>query len=182
MGAACYAGTLQPTPCMCVYPQRASMNNSCLALSSQILGWLLRAHQTEVKRPLVREALDLLLPVLHEGRFTPSSDGGAGSPASTPSAAGPGAGGSLEPHWVRVIRKALTEEQGSYTQQMHVWQVILRNADILYPHRAHFVPSMVPIIARYVLGTGSTSGLWSRMQVVRCVHVDCKGTAAHNSS
>lgn len=90
----------------------------------QVYVALLRTHQTE-SRGLVRKALDILAPAL--SRRLPQSE------------------------LVRAIKwtkKILFEEGHSLSQLAHIWQVVVHNERIFFPHRAQFVPQMVNSLSR----------------------------------
>lgn len=94
----------------------------------QIFVALLKTIQPDVPKALVNEALDILVPVLplrmrhlEEQRF---------------------------PSWIRYAKKMLSEEQHSMPHMLHIWQLVVRHADLFYASRAQFVPQMVNNLSR----------------------------------
>jgi transformation/transcription domain-associated protein len=79
----------------------------------QVFVALLRTTQTDGRRVLVRNALDVLTPALiRRLGYDPKN-----------------------PMWVRYTRKVLIEEQNSLPQMLHIWQLIVRHADMFYTSR-----------------------------------------------
>ncbi|KAL6746236.1 hypothetical protein V8C86DRAFT_2445362, partial [Haematococcus lacustris] len=114
----------------------------------QVLMALLKATQPEVKKGLVKEALDLVLPVLHQRRYVAMTlDAAAASqPPATPSASLAGAG--PEPKWVRCIKTVLAEESSSMSSVLHCWLTVLRHAGLLYAYHPHLQQTMLTAITR----------------------------------
>lgn len=140
----------------------------------QVFNSVLRAKEPDHRKALVREALDILIPLLHERRYVadpntssatqplsargpgpvdsfsvggPSGSAGAGAGAAAAAAA---AAQQQQQRWLRMLRKVLTEESSGGTAHVaHLWQVVLRHADVLYPHRALFVPGMAHAAVRW---------------------------------
>lgn len=119
----------------------------------QVYNQLLKQHNSEVKG-LVREALDVLVPVLTEKLATlaPGSVPGAGVPDANaaPGTIGPNAATAL---WINCTRRVLMEEANQYitSQMLHVIHVITRHPTWFYPFRAQFLPSMIPILLRILM-------------------------------
>ena len=107
---------------------------------------LLRACQPDIKKPLIREALDVLMPILVQGSADPAASGGGAVAASS---------GRL-PMWVRYMKKVLTEESQSLPHLVHLWQLILRHPDLFYAARREFVPQMVNSLGRLGLPNNAT--------------------------
>ncbi|KAF5841322.1 hypothetical protein DUNSADRAFT_13398 [Dunaliella salina] len=161
-------------------------------VAMQVFASMLRCMQPETKKPVLREAIDMVLPVLHAregGRpspahstsngntgggdtSTPGRSGGRASAMTTESGdlgggvqVGTGAGGAAQgqsgganvPSWVRTMKKVLTEELASLGHMALMWQVVLRHADLFYPHRAQFAPSIVHSLLRLGLQQGTTT-------------------------
>ena len=79
---------------------------------------LLRTCQVDVRRPLVRQALDVLTPAL-ERRLAP--------------------GDAKYPIWVRYTKKVLVEEGHSMPHLVHIWQLIVRHPSLFYASRCGFI-------------------------------------------
>ena len=81
---------------------------------AQVFVALLRLCQADNKKALVRDALDTLTPVLVR-RLAP---------------------GDLKyPIWVRYTKKVLVEEGHSTPHLIHIWQLLVRHADLYYSSR-----------------------------------------------
>ena len=76
---------------------------------------LLRTCQPDSRRALVRQALDVLTPALV--RRLSSGD-------------------AKKPMWVRYVRKILMEEGHSMAHMVHIWQLLVRHADLFYTSRS----------------------------------------------
>lgn len=76
---------------------------------------------------LVKQALDILMPALP--RRLPLGD-------------------SRMPIWIRYTKKILVEEGHSIPNLIHIFQLIVRHADLFYSCRAQFVPQMVNSLSR----------------------------------
>ncbi|XP_042425801.1 transformation/transcription domain-associated protein-like [Zingiber officinale] len=92
----------------------------------QVFIALLRTCQPENKL-LVKQALDILMPALPR-RLPP--------------------GESRVPIWIRYTKKILVEEGHSIPNMIHIFQLIVRHADLFYSCRAQFVPQMVNSLSR----------------------------------
>jgi len=82
---------------------------------------LLKAHQNE-PRVLVRQALDILTPVLAK-RF-PSEKG-------------------KMPEWIRRTKRIVSEDGNALPQLVLIWQLLVRHPDVFYEYREYFVPQIV---------------------------------------
>ena len=80
----------------------------------QVFVALLRTCQPDARRALVRQALDVLTPALV--RRLSSGD-------------------SKYPMWVRYAKKVLVEEGHSLAHMIHIWQLLVRHADLFYTSR-----------------------------------------------
>ncbi|KAG8079526.1 hypothetical protein GUJ93_ZPchr0007g3092 [Zizania palustris] len=101
----------------------------------QVFIALLRTCQPENKL-LVKQALDILMPALPR-RLPP--------------------GDSRMPIWIRYTKKVLVEEGHSIPNMIHIFQLIVRHADVFYSCRAHFVPQMVNSLSRLGLPYNTTA-------------------------
>lgn len=101
----------------------------------QVFIALLRTCQPENKL-LVKQALDILMPALPR-RLPP--------------------GDSRMPIWIRYTKKILVEEGHSIPNMIHIFQLIVRHADLFYSCRAHFVPQMVNSLSRLGLPYNTTA-------------------------
>ncbi|EIE23491.1 hypothetical protein COCSUDRAFT_65942 [Coccomyxa subellipsoidea C-169] len=88
----------------------------------QVFVALLRTCQPDGRRVLVRQALDTLTPALVR-RLAP--------------------GDAKYPIWVRYTKKVLVEEGHSMPHLIHIWQLIVRHADLFYSSRTQFMTQMV---------------------------------------
>ncbi|BDA47386.1 probable transcription-associated protein 1 [Coccomyxa sp. Obi] len=88
----------------------------------QVFVALLRTCQPDGRRVLVRQALDTLTPALVR-RLAP--------------------GDARYPIWVRYTKKVLVEEGHSMPHLIHIWQLIVRHADLFYSSRTQFMTQMV---------------------------------------
>jgi transformation/transcription domain-associated protein len=59
------------------------------------------------------------------------------------------------PLWIRYAKKVLLEEGQSLPHLIHIWQLIVRHAELFYSSRAQFVPQMVTGLTRLGLPTNS---------------------------
>ncbi|KAK9813301.1 hypothetical protein WJX72_012102 [[Myrmecia] bisecta] len=105
----------------------------------QVFVALLRTPQPDARRVLVRQALDVLTPALVRRVSL---------------------GDWKYPIWVRYTKKVLVEEGHSLQHLMHIWQLLVRHADLFYSSRMQFVPQMVNSLQR--LGLPANSPLESR--------------------
>lgn len=66
-------------------------------------------------------------------------------------------GESRVPIWIRYTKKILVEEGHSIPNMIHIFQLIVRHADLFYSCRAQFVPQMVNSLSRLGLPYNTTS-------------------------
>ncbi|KAH6600577.1 hypothetical protein BASA50_002141 [Batrachochytrium salamandrivorans] len=105
---------------------------------SQIYVALLRAHQAE-GRILVKQALDTLLPVLPLRLANPVGER------------------ARMPLYVQWIRKIVVEEGHVVTQLLSLYQLLIRNADLFYSTREHFLLQIVSSLAKLGLSGSATT-------------------------
>jgi len=98
----------------------------------------LRAHQIEI-RPMVKQALDSIIPVLHDRNGMGQSDRNGIN--------------NLVPVWVQWIRKTIIEDGHSQSQLVSLYKLIIRNSDDFYSSCEHFLTQM----ARLGLSNNSTA-------------------------
>jgi hypothetical protein len=103
----------------------------------QVYVALLRTCQPE-GRHLVRQALDILTPALPKRLFHNMTD-------------------HKYPIWIRYTKKILLEEGHSLLHLVHIWQLIVRHAELFYSARALFVPIMVTSLTRIGLGANAAA-------------------------
>ena len=84
----------------------------------------------------MKQALDILMPALPR-RLPP--------------------GDTRMPIWIRYTKKILVEEGHSIPNMIHIFQLIVRHADLFYMCRAHFVPQMVNSLSRLGLPYNTTA-------------------------
>ncbi|KAI8819858.1 uncharacterized protein EV422DRAFT_620718 [Fimicolochytrium jonesii] len=101
----------------------------------QIYVALLRAHQSETPqgRILVRQALDILVPVLPKR---------AGAVPGTPD------GQSALPLYIRWTRKIIVEDVHNFAQLVALYQIVARYPDLFYDYRLLFVRQMIKALSR----------------------------------
>ncbi|KAI8320067.1 hypothetical protein GQ54DRAFT_9695 [Martensiomyces pterosporus] len=116
---------------------------------NQIYGSLLKAHHVE-SRALVRQALDILLPVLPVRLGLP----GAASSNAGDSA---GAGSAELPPWARWAKRILFEQGASLAHTTHVYQLIAGHPALFYPYRVQFAASLVGVLQKMCLTHSATS-------------------------
>lgn len=100
----------------------------------QVYVALLRAHQNEGKA-LVTQALDVLAPVL-PARVLAANN--ATNQVSDP----------RYPLWAKWPRRILAEETANLQQVMSIFQFLVRQPDLFYESREHFVPLIVPSLIK----------------------------------
>ncbi|KAI9333573.1 hypothetical protein BDR26DRAFT_909001 [Obelidium mucronatum] len=108
-------------------------------IATQIYVALLKAHQSE-SRVLVKQALDVLLPVAPKRIVAP------GSSTET-----------KIPTWVRWTKKVISEDGHNMSQLLTLYQLLIRHADLFYPHRDNFIGNIVTSFARLGLLTNATA-------------------------
>ena len=97
----------------------------------QVYVALLKAHQNEGKA-LVTQALDVLAPVLPNRIVSLNTQ--------TPDA--------RYPLWAKWPRRILAEETANLQQVMSIFQFLVRQPDLFYESREHFVPLIVPSLIK----------------------------------
>lgn len=111
-------------------------------IAIQVYVALLRAHQNEGKA-LVTQALDVLAPVLPT-RVTPAT----GSTQTTD---------TRYPLWAKWPRRILAEETANLQQVMCIFQFLVRQPDLFYESREHFVPLIVPSLIKIATPQNSSN-------------------------
>ncbi|KAJ2813023.1 transcription-associated protein 1, partial [Coemansia furcata] len=111
---------------------------------------LLKAHQVE-SRFLVRQALDILLPVLPL-RLGQSAASGGGSSTDASGVSNTGL-----PAWVVLAKRVLIDHSSSLAFTTHVYQLIAGHAAIFFPYRMHFASNLVGILQKMCLTHSATS-------------------------
>ncbi|KAI8989366.1 hypothetical protein BDB01DRAFT_537511 [Pilobolus umbonatus] len=101
----------------------------------QIYAALLRAHLSEA-RALVKQGLDIIAPVL---------------PKRVPLQPG-----ERVPTWVRLTRKVVVEDTHSISQMVNVYQLLVRQPDLFYDYREHFLPQIVNALPKLGLLQNTT--------------------------
>ncbi|KAI8370186.1 hypothetical protein EDC96DRAFT_563874 [Choanephora cucurbitarum] len=101
----------------------------------QIYAALLRAHLSEA-RVLVKQGLDILAPVL---------------PKRVPLL-----NNERVPTWVRLTRKVIVEDTHSISQMINVYQLLVRQPDLFYDYREHFLPQIVNALPKLGLLQNAT--------------------------
>lgn len=101
----------------------------------QIYAALLRAHLSEA-RALVKQGLDIIAPVLPK-RVSLS-------------------GNERVPTWVRLTRKVVVEDTHSISQMVNVYQLLVRQPDLFYDYREHFLPQIVNALPKLGLLQNTT--------------------------
>ncbi|KAJ2321884.1 transcription-associated protein 1, partial [Coemansia sp. RSA 2681] len=121
-------------------------------ITLQTYSSLLRAHHVE-SRFLVRQALDILLPVL------PLRMGQSAATATTGSSSADSSGASNAglPAWVLLAKRVLIDHSSSLAHTTHVYQLIAGHAAIFFPYRMHFVTNLVGILQKMCLTHSATS-------------------------
>lgn len=107
---------------------------------------LLSRPQVEGKA-LIRQALDILAPVLLRTEHTESGF----------------------PNWAKTTRRLLTEESGGWSQVGLIYQLMARQTDLFYPVRALFVPHVVNNMLK--LGLSPTASIESRLLSIEVLNV-----------
>lgn len=100
----------------------------------QVFVALLRNCQPDTRRAQVCQALDILVPALPRRMQQ---------------------GDHKFPIWIRYTKKILVEEGHSVPHLVHIWQLLVRHADLFYQSRAQFVPQMVNSLSRLGLPLNS---------------------------
>jgi transformation/transcription domain-associated protein len=101
----------------------------------QIYAALLRAHLSEA-RILVKQGLDILSPML---------------PKRVPLLPN-----ERVPTWVRLTRKVVVEDTHSISQMVNVYQLLVRQPDLFYDYREHFLPQIASALPKLGLLQNAT--------------------------
>lgn len=104
----------------------------------QVYVALLRAHQNEGKA-LVTQALDVLAPVLPARVFAANNSAGGNNSQVAD---------ARYPLWAKWPRRILAEETANLQQVMSIFQFLVRQPDLFYESREHFVPLIVPSLIK----------------------------------
>ncbi|GME75705.1 unnamed protein product [Ambrosiozyma monospora] len=94
-------------------------------VATQVFVALLKANQLDI-RHLVRQALDILAPVL-ETRIGPVLE------------------------WLKWPRRVLSEDGFNVTQVLNVYQFIVHHPDLFYSARDHFIPNIITAMGKLTL-------------------------------
>ncbi|KAL2811601.1 hypothetical protein BJX63DRAFT_274498 [Aspergillus granulosus] len=120
----------------------------------QVYVALLRAHQNEGKA-LVTQALDILAPVLPArilappaNNNNPSNLNNANNPQAQAQAQAQAQQDTRYPLWAKWPRRILAEETANLQQVMSIFQFLVRQPDLFYESREHFVPLIVPSLIK----------------------------------
>ncbi|KAJ1949787.1 transcription-associated protein 1, partial [Linderina macrospora] len=105
---------------------------------SQAYTSLLKAHHVE-NRVLVRQALDILMPVLPERLSNLPQDQ------------------SDLPSWARWAKRVLFEQSVSVAHTTHIYQLIAAHPTMFYPYRMQFATSLVGILQKMCLTHSATT-------------------------
>ncbi|KAJ3074848.1 hypothetical protein HDU98_010028 [Podochytrium sp. JEL0797] len=108
-------------------------------IATQIYVALLKAHQAET-RVLVKQALDVMLPVASKRVVAPG-----------------GSGESKLPTFIRWTKKIISEDGHNLSQLLTLYQLLIRHAELFYPFRDHFIGNIVSSFARLGLLTNATA-------------------------
>ncbi|GAB1218167.1 hypothetical protein ATERTT37_007420 [Aspergillus terreus] len=108
----------------------------------QVYVALLRAHQNEGKA-LVTQALDVLAPVL------PTRILSANTSAQTSD--------TRYPLWAKWPRRILAEETANLQQVMSIFQFLVRQPELFYESREHFIPLIVPSLIKIASPANSSN-------------------------
>ncbi|TPX61909.1 hypothetical protein PhCBS80983_g00781 [Powellomyces hirtus] len=109
---------------------------------AQIYVALLRAHQSDTPqgRVLVRQALDILVPILPKRIGTNVA----------------GEAQSALPLYVRWTRKIIVEDGHSFAQLVTLYQLLVRYPDLFYDYRSVFVAQITKTLPRLAFSSHST--------------------------
>ncbi|GAX77356.1 hypothetical protein CEUSTIGMA_g4802.t1 [Chlamydomonas eustigma] len=130
---------------------------------SQVYVAVLRGGQNDSKRGLLREALDVLLPLFSGGTGSPELIAAGGDAASVPimvssrQTSAAGRGGQLALMWPKYTKKVLTEELQSVNTQLHLWHFIVRHPGAFYSHRKDFMSNILGTLGRLSLPQNVTN-------------------------
>lgn len=115
-------------------------------ITAQVFISLLHAHQTEA-RSLIREALDVLTPVIPT-RVISSTIGTASA------GSGEGAGGI--PIWVQWTRQVLIEDGHAISQLVNIYTLLVQHQQLFGPYRSLFVPYVISTLPKLALLANAT--------------------------
>ncbi|KAJ1995714.1 transcription-associated protein 1 [Coemansia sp. RSA 1358] len=126
---------------------------------------LLKAHHVE-SRFLVRQALDILLPVLPvrlgQPAYPPSTTSAAGGGGGAVSLSSPATSSTADPSsaglptWVLLAKRVLIDNSASLTHTTHVYQLIAAHPAIFFPYRMQFVSNLVGVLQKMCLTHSAT--------------------------
>jgi transformation/transcription domain-associated protein len=133
----------------------------------QVYVALLRAHQNEGKA-LVTQALDVLAPVLPTRISAAAQIAQQGAQQSSqqntqqPSQQGNQQGNQQAvdpryPLWTKWPRRILAEETANLQQVMSIFQFLVRQPDLFYESREHFVPLIIPSLIKIAVPPNPSS-------------------------
>lgn len=97
-------------------------------LATQVFVALLRTHQTD-SRHLVRQALDILAPVM------PERMGDTESPLT----------------WLKWPRRVISEDGFNVTQVLNVYQFIVQHPDLFFVAREHFISNIITAMGKLTI-------------------------------
>ncbi|KAI8806472.1 hypothetical protein BJ742DRAFT_680099, partial [Cladochytrium replicatum] len=121
-------------------------------LIMQMLGKLFTFQMGDTKM-LVRQALDILVPVLPERTAVAGKDvrtGSTGPGASTPAAPN-------KPMWVRWFRRALVEDGQNSMQMIPIFQCLVNHSNVFYEYRDQFISHIITSLHRLPAMSSSSS-------------------------
>lgn len=96
-------------------------------LATQVFVALLRTHQTD-SRYLVRQALDILAPVMSDRMDADSADS-----------------------WLKWPRRVISEDGFNVTQVLNVYQFIVQHPDLFFPARENFVSNIITAMGKLTI-------------------------------
>ncbi|CAK9440169.1 uncharacterized protein LODBEIA_P42690 [Lodderomyces beijingensis] len=96
-------------------------------LATQVFVALLRTHQTD-SRNLVRQALDILAPVMSERMKDESPDS-----------------------WLKWPRRIISEDGFNVTQVLNVYQFIVQHPDLFFIAREHFISNIITAMGKLTI-------------------------------
>jgi transformation/transcription domain-associated protein len=113
-------------------------NETPVKIVTQTFVSQLRANQLEI-RPMVKQALDSLIPALpsHSGMNSSENNG--------------------MPTWVGWICRTIIEDGHSVGQMVSIYQLIIRNELTMYENRNHLIPQIVSSLSRLGLSGNATA-------------------------
>lgn len=96
-------------------------------LATQVFVALLKTHQTD-SRHLVRQALDILAPVMSDRMDADSPDS-----------------------WLKWPRRVISEDGFNVTQVLNVYQFIVQHPDLFFPARENFVSNIITAMGKLTI-------------------------------